>query len=154
MKIWYYTSIAFFILCVFTSCSDQGNQHFDTPAATFHTHRQAVEQGDLDLIWETYSLSYRNQQVRATWRRQWREIAPEKIKALQRREITREEIINDEIAYLLFDPTTLEDDRQSPFYYFIHEKDGWKITTHLDSSFHQALEKAIELGEYKLPERF
>ncbi|MGY8822765.1 MAG: hypothetical protein ACKVJG_02335 [Candidatus Latescibacterota bacterium] len=154
MKIWYYTSIVLFALSTFTGCSDQDTQRFDTPAATFNTHRQAIEQGDLDLLWETYSLSYRNQQVRATWRRQWQETAPEKIKTLRQREIAREEIINDEIAYLLFDPTTLENERQSPFYYFIREENGWKITTHLDSSFHHALEKAIEQGEYKLPERF
>ncbi len=154
MNIQCYTSIILFALATFTGCSEPGDRRFDTPAATFQTHRQAVEQGDLDLLWETYSLSYRDQQVRATWRRQWREMAPEKKQALQQREIAREEIINDEIAYLLFDPTTLEDERQSPFYYFIHEDAGWKITTHLDSSFHQALEKAIEKGEYKLPERF
>lgn len=154
MKIRYYTSAILFALWIFIGCSDQVNQRFDTPAATFQTHRQAANNGDLDLLWETYSLSYRDQQVRATWRRQWQEMAPEKIKGLQQREIAREEIINDEIAYLLFDPTTLEDERQSPFYYFIREDAGWKITTHLDSSFHQALEKAIESGEYKLPERF
>jgi membrane peptidoglycan carboxypeptidase len=78
----------------------------------------------------------------------------EKTRALLRREITKEEVINDQIAYLLFDPTTLENERQSPFFYFIREEGGWKITTHLDSTFHQALEKAIETGDYKLPENF
>ena len=78
----------------------------------------------------------------------------EKITALLRREISEEEIINDQIAYLLFDPTPLESERQSPFFYFIRENKEWKITTHLDSTFHQALERAIEQGEYKLPESF
>ena len=94
------------------------------------------------------------QQVRASWRRQWREMPSEKTTALLRREISREEVINDQIAYLLFDPTTLENERQSPFVYFIRENGGWKITTHLDSTFHQALQRAIEMGEYKLPESF
>ena len=154
MKLAYYISVILFALCAIIGCSDQVDRRFDTPAATFQTHRQAAEHGDLDLLWETYSLFFRNKQVRATWKRQWREMTAEKIKGLQHREIAREEIINDEIAYLLFDPTTLEDERQSTFYYFIREDAGWKITTHLDSSFHQALEKAIEKGEYKLPERF
>ena len=98
--------------------------------------------------------TYRDQQVRASWRRQWREMPSEKTTALLRREISKEEVINDQIAYLLFDPTTLENERQSPFFYFIRENGGWKITTHLDSTFHQALERAIEQGEYKLPESF
>jgi hypothetical protein len=53
---------------------------------------------------------------------------------------------------LLFDTSTLGDKRASPFFYFIHEPDGWKITSHLDSTFHQELEQAIERGEYKLPD--
>lgn len=135
------------------SCGSQDEQ-FETPYDTFRAHQEAIKEGDLDLLWKTYSLAYRDQQVRASWRRQWREMPNEKTTALLRREISEEEIINDQIAYLLFDPTTLESERQSPFFYFIRESEGWKITTHLDSTFHQALERAIEQGEYKLPESF
>ncbi len=152
MKLFACAATALF-LCLYWGCDAQ-NERFDTPYATFSAHQQAIEKSDLDLLWDTYSLAYRNQQVRATWRRQWREMPPEKTRALLRREITKEEVINDQIAYLLLDPTTLESERQSPFFYFIRESDGWKITTHLDSSFHQALERAIEKGDYKLPEHF
>ncbi len=141
------------IFCLLVGCAEKDDRRFDSPAATFHTYQQALEEGDLDLLWSCYSTSYRNQQVRATWRRQWRENAAEKGKALRRREISREQIINEQIAYLLFDATTLEDQRQSPFFYFIHEKEGWKITTHLDSTFHRELETAIERGEFKLPDQ-
>ena len=135
------------------SCGSQ-NEQFETPYDTFRTHQKAIKEGDLDLLWRTYSLAYRDQQVRASWRRLWREMPSEKTTALLQREISEEEIINDQIAYLLFDPTTLESERQSPFFYFIRENKEWKITTHLDSTFHQALERAIEQGEYKLPESF
>ena len=135
------------------SCGSQDEQ-FETPYDTFRAHQKAIKEGDLDLLWKTYSLAYRDQQVRASWRRLWREMPSEKTTALLRREISEEEIINDQIAYLLFDPTTLESERQSPFFYFVRENKEWKITTHLDSTFHQALERAIEQGEYKLPESF
>ena len=138
---------------ILLSCSSQDGQ-FETPYDTFRAHQQAIKEGDLDLLWKTYSQAYRDQQVRANWRRQWREMPSEKTTALLRREISKEEVINDQIAYLLFDPTTLENERQSPFSYFIRENGRWKITTHLDSTFHQALERAIEQGEYKLPESF
>ena len=135
------------------SCGPQDEQ-FKTPYETFRAHQEAIREGDLNLLWKTYSLAYRDQQVRASWRRQWREKPSEKTTALLQREISEEKIINDHIAYLLFDPTTLENERQSPFLYFIRENKEWKITTHLDSTFHQALERAIEQGEYKLPESF
>jgi hypothetical protein len=140
-------------LCILVGCAQESDKRFDSPEATFHTYRQALEEGDLDLLWSCYSQSYHDQQVRATWRRQWRETAAEKGKALRRREINREQIINEQIAYLLFDASTLENQRQSPFFYFIHEKEGWKITTHLDSTFHRELEAAIERGEFKLPDQ-
>ena len=59
--------------------------------------------------------------------------------------------INQRIGYLLFDPTTLNSPQASPFFYFIREPEGWKLTTHLDSLFHRELEQAIAKGEFKLP---
>jgi hypothetical protein len=153
MKLFPSTFAVVVVFSALLGCNAQ-NGGYETPYATFRAHQQAIEEGDLDLLWSTYSLAFRDQQVRATWRRYWREMPSEKTRALLRREITKEEVINDQIAYLLFDPTTLENERQSPFFYFIREEGGWKITTHLDSTFHQALEKAIETGDYKLPENF
>lgn len=49
-----------------------------------------------------------------------------------------------------FDPSTVEAGH-APFFYFLHEADGWKITTHLDSLFRLELEGAIDRGEFHLP---
>lgn len=129
------------------------NPAFATPAATFKTYKQAIAAGDLDLLWSCLSASYRASVYnddRATLAKEWKE-HPEQLQSTLRREITQEKSINGRIGYLLFDPTTLNSPQASPFFYFIREPEGWKLTTHLDSLFHHELEQAIAKGEFKLP---
>ena len=132
--------------------TNETNERFRDPASTFRTYKQALERGDYELVWECYSTTQRNAEERQAWLKRWRQKPPGQIKDQLRREISQEQIINDHIGYLLFDASTLSDERASPFFYFIREADGWKITSHLDSTFHHELEQAIERGEYKLPE--
>jgi len=146
-------SLACLALLVLAGCGgEEAKQNFSDPAATFQTYKQALENKNFDLLWECFSLSLREGKTREGWIKDWRQKPPSEIATQLRREIAQEQIINERIGYLLFDSSTLENDRASPFFYFIHESDGWKITSHLDSTFHQELEQAIELGEYKLPE--
>ncbi|HIG52587.1 MAG TPA: hypothetical protein EYG11_20440 [Candidatus Latescibacteria bacterium] len=147
------SSLVCLALLVFASCSsEEANQRFSDPAATFQTYKHALEESDFDLLWECFSLSQKESSERQAWIDDWRQKTQNEIKSHLRREIAQEQIINKRIAYLLFDTSTLGDKRASPFFYFIHEPDGWKITSHLDTTFHQELEQAIESGEYKLPE--
>ncbi len=148
-RLFYYILFLFF----WEGCNRETDNAFDSPYTTFVTHQTAIDQGNVDLIWNTYSRSYQNQQVRSTWRREWKKMDASERKALLRREITKEQVINDHIAYLLLDSTTLKSDRESPFVYFVKELGHWKITTHLDSTFHNSLEQAIENGDYKLPDQ-
>ena len=125
---------------------------FASPAATFKTYKNALAAGDMDLLWSCLSASYRASAYgddRAALTREW-EKDPRPLKAALRREIAGEQLINERIGYLLFDATTLAP-QVSPFFYFIREPEGWKITTHLDSLFHRELEQAIARGEFKLP---
>ena len=150
----FYKSMLYVILIAFGGCGDKeiGEQRFADPASTFRTYKQALEQGDYDLLWECYSLSQKGDEERQAWLERWRQRPSAEIKARLRHEISQEQIINERIGYLLFDASTLSDKRASPFFYFIREGDGWKITSHLDSTFHHELEQAIERGEYKLPD--
>jgi hypothetical protein len=54
------------------------------------------------------------------------------------------------LGFLQFDETTLAAG-ESPFFYFYRDPDGWKVTSHLDPLFRQALEEAVAEGEYSLP---
>ena len=146
-------SLLYAILIAFSGCDrkETSEQRFADPASTFRTYKQALEQGDYDLLWECHSLSQKGDEERQIWLARWRRKPSAEIKAQLRREISQEQIINERIGYLLFDASTLSDERDSPFFYFIREVGGWKITSHLDSTFHHELERAIERGEYKLP---
>ena len=129
------------------------NPTFSTPAATFKTYKRAIAAGDLDLLWSCLSASYKAtvyNDDRAALAQEWKE-HPEQLQSTLRREIAQEKSINEHIGYLLFDPTTLNSPQASPFFYFIREPEGWKLTTHLDSLFHHELEQAIAKGEFKLP---
>lgn len=140
------------ILAGIAACSSE-DPAFSTPAATFKTYKQAIATGDLDLLWSCLSVSYRASiynDDRAALAREWKE-HPEQLQSALRREIAQEKAINGRIGYLLFDPTTLSSPQVSPFFYFIREPKGWKLTTHLDSLFHRELEQAIAKGEFKLP---
>ncbi|MBM3278801.1 MAG: hypothetical protein FJY95_12090 [Candidatus Handelsmanbacteria bacterium] len=139
-------------LTLFAACGGE-DPAFSTPAATFKTYKNAIAAGDLDMLWSCLSANYQNtvyQGDRAALAREWRE-HPEQLQSALRREIAQEKPINDRIGYLLFDSTTLASPQTSPFFYFIREGKGWKLTTHLDSLFHRELEQAIAKGEFKLP---
>ena len=145
--------LIFLAISVLVSCGgEETDRRFTDPAATFQTYKQALENSDYDLLWECFSLSQQESEERQAFIDLWRQKKPGEIKAQLRREIAQETIINERIGFLLFDTSTLTDERTSPFFYFIHHPGGWKITSHLDSTFHQELEQAIERGEYKLPE--
>jgi len=147
------SSLFCLVLVALVGCGDdESNRRFTDPASTFRTYKQALENGDFELLWECFSLSQKEGEERQVWIDRWQQKPAAEIKAQLRREIAQEHIINERIGYLLFDPSTLSDDRASPFFYFIRENDGWKITSHLDTTFHQELELAIERGEYKLPD--
>ncbi len=141
------------LLLVF-SC-EKTDPRFASPALTFKTHQEALAARNLELLWSCYSTNYKAgtyDHDYATWSREWQQKSETQIKAELRREIIEERIINDRISYLLFDPSTLSLPQSSPFSYFVHEPEGWKMTTHLDSVFHQELEKAIAKGEFELPD--
>ena len=143
-----------FALLGLSGCGPDQPAQFDTPAAAFSAYKKALEAEDLDQAWLCYSSSFRDGVYKgemATWVKDQNERNKAWIKNEANRQIADEKIINQRIAYLLFDATTLESNRVSPFFYFIKETEGWKITTHLDSTFHQELEKAIERGEFVLP---
>ena len=141
------------VLTTLVGCgSEEPGQRFADPASTFRTYKQALENDDFELLWECFSLSQKGGEERQVWIDRWQQKPSAEIKAQLRREVAQEQVINERIGYLLFDPSTLDHDRASPFFYFIRETDGWKITSHLDSTFHQELELAIERGEFKLPD--
>jgi len=142
------------VLALICSGCGRENRRFSSPSATFDTYCQALESRDFELLWSCYSETYRAQLPvdYPAWSQAWRQKTDPQLKAELRREIAAEETINDRIGFLLFDATTLESRQTSPFFYFIREADGWKITSHLDSLFHQELERAIERGEFVLPD--
>ena len=150
MALQLFLCLALFIL--HGCASEDADQRFAHPAQTFQTYKYALENSDFDLLWECFDSSQMEGEDRQGFVERWRQKTPAEIKAQLRREIAEERIINDRIGYLLFDSSTLGDERASPFFYFLHDSSGWKITSHLDSTFHQELEQAIERGEYKLPE--
>jgi hypothetical protein len=147
-------SLLFGALFLSAGCEKEANPRFAAPALTFKTHQEALAAKDLELLWACYSSSYKESSYGndyATWAREWQQKEDAWIKAELRREIVDERIINDRISYLLFDSSTLNSPQTSPFSYFVREPEGWKMTTHLDSVFHQELEQAIARGEFKLP---
>ena len=143
----------FLCLALLYGCaSEDTDQRFAHPAQTFQTYKSALEDRDFGLLWECFNASQQDGEDRQDFIERWQQKTPAEIKAQLRREIAEERIINERIGYLLFDSSTLDDERTSPFFYFLRDSDGWKITSHLDSTFHQELEQAIERGEFKLPD--
>ncbi|MEW6750916.1 MAG: hypothetical protein AB1505_08055 [Candidatus Latescibacterota bacterium] len=131
------------------------DSRFASPAATFRTYQKAIAVQDLDLLWQCYARGYRESLPagREGWAREWAGRSPAQRAAEVRRQIAEERLINQQIGYLLFDSATLPSRREPPFFYFVREQAGWKITTHLDTVFQHELEGAIQRGEYRLPER-
>ena len=142
------------------ACGDTADERrFSTPAATYKTYRQAVERNDAVGAWDCLAASYRKADFEGDLER-WKDNWPEQRRTLERdlarREIVEEREINHRIAYLLFDVNISKGESPtSPYFYFLREDDlrkkGWKITSYLDSTFHQELERAIASGEYSVP---
>lgn len=148
------SAIAVGLILLLWGCGQNQNPtEFTTPAATFRTYRDALADQDFEKAWTCFSLSYQSQVHEGDFSR-WLDVTQqdsEKSKSVLRREIVGEKIINDRIGYLLFDSTTLQSPQVSPFFYFIRDGQSWKITSHLDSTFHHELEEAINQGQFKLP---
>lgn len=142
------------LLTILPGCGSETDSRFASPVATFRTYQQALMDRDWKLLWNCYSNTYKASVTSEPqdWIDEWEQKGDQQAKAELRREIADEQLINDRIGYLLFDATTLPSKQTSPFFYFIRDPDGWKITTHLDSIFHQELERAIARGEFKLPD--
>lgn len=140
-------------LLVFAACADD-DPRYASPLATYETYVQGVLAQDTLAVWDCLSHSMRESEYSSdyvNWQKQWTAEVVELTRAARRRQIAEEGSINDRIAFLRFDPTTLASSRVTPFFYFIHDSDGWKITSYLDSTFHTELERAIAEGEFTIP---
>jgi hypothetical protein len=125
-----------------------------SPGVTYKTYVEAVAAEDVATVWQCFSLSYRGAEYAgdmSRWKEEWEKSRGDLQDRATELQIADEHLINDRIAYLLFDSSTVRS-RESPFYYFIRDDNGWKITTYLDSTFHGELEDAIERGEFSLRE--
>ena len=141
------------LVCGF-GCAGNDDPRYASPLATYATYLQGVLSQDTLAVWECFSLSFRKSEYDsdyAKWQAQWPIQANELTLAAKRRQIAEEGPINDRIAFVRFDVTTLASSRVTPFFYFIHDADGWKITSYLDSTFHAELERAIDEGTFTLP---
>ena len=142
------------------ACGDSpDDRRYSTPAATYKTYRQAVENDDAVAAWDCLATSYRKADFEGDLQ-YWKDNWPEQRRTLEvdlaRREIVEEREINKRIAYLLFDVDSGKGESPtSPYFYFLREDNlpnsGWKITSYLDSTFHQELERSIASGEYTVP---
>lgn len=139
-----------------TVCDRPTNDpRFATPATTYRIYQQAVAGNDIEVAWDCLADSYRETRFEGDlkqWRERWSEHRILLQRDLDGREIIEEREINARIAYLLFDiDESLGSKPTPPYYYFLHQREGWRITSYLDSTFHQELEQAIENGEYSVP---
>lgn len=134
-------------------CSEEGDQRYSTPAATFSTYQEALRLRDMDALWACYSSGYRDHLSggRAAWEQGWRTKPEEAWRAELGREIAEERVIDAKIAYLLFHPSTVMEAGTPQFFYLVRENEGWHLTSHLDGVFHQRLERALQNGTLKLP---
>ena len=135
-------------------CQTTPDARFADPASTFRSYRQSLSAGDAELSWDCLGRRYQEAAFDGDLER-WRafvsaDAGRQLALDLDRREIAGEQQINDRVGFLQFDPTTVPDD-VGPFFYFVKEDEGWKITTHTDSLFRAELESAIERGEFVLP---
>ena len=143
-------------LTLLLACGEGPDSRFASPASTFRTYREALSQGDGDTAWSCLSRSHRERDLagdRAAWRTSIAGEAGRKLaREVARREIAEERRINERVAYLQFDRSTVPEG-EGPFYYFLRDPDGWKITIHTDSLFRAELEAAIESGQFRLTAR-
>ena len=134
-------------------CCAGDDTRFSSPATTFDTYRSSLAAGDPETSWSCLSAGYRRLEYDddpGLWTAYLEGEGRGESRRTRRLEISQETLINDRVAFLQFDPSTVEPGR-APFFYFLHEPDGWKITTHLDSLFRDELEGAIDRDEFHLP---
>jgi hypothetical protein len=107
----------------------------------------------MDLLWSCYSNSYQEHLSggRQAWEADWAKRTPSEIADEMGRQIAEERVIDESVAYLLFELSTLPSSEASPFFYLVRQEDGWFLTSHLDGLFHSRLEQALENGALKLP---
>lgn len=141
-----------FAALLLLSCAEH-DLRFASPAATFSTYREALTSGNAQTSWLCLSAGYRQLEFSDDTERWTSHVDLNGVtlsREVRRLEISQEMEINDRLGFLQFDPATVASG-QSPFFYFLHEPEGWKITSHLDSLFRVELETAIERGEFTLP---
>jgi hypothetical protein len=141
------------LLLLLAACADD-DLRYGSPLATYQTYVEGVVAQDTLAVWDCFSHSMRESEYGAdyaNWQKRWSAEIGDLTRAARRRQIAEEGPINDRIAFLRFDPTTLASSRVTPFFYFIRDSDGWKITSYLDSTFHAELERAIAEGEFTIP---
>jgi hypothetical protein len=133
-------------------CSDDA-QPYQSLAGTYRTYSQAVVDDEPERVWACFSRGYREHSWDNDldkWLAEWSRQRPGRLQSVHRLQIAQERIINHTLGFLQFDETTLAAG-ESPFFYFYRDPDGWKVTSHLDPLFRQALEEAVAEGEYSLP---
>jgi len=134
-------------------CADDRAPSYQTPSQTYRIYSEAVADDQPRQVWSCLSSGLQEMVYESDlqrWLQRWEQERPERDEARRRLQIQDEVLINDQLGYLHFDETTVNPG-ESPFFYFVHEANGWKITTHLDPTFRQALERAVEAGEFQLP---
>lgn len=137
-----------FLAALLAACSEQ-DPRFLTPASTFSTYRSAVLANDAATAWSCLSQGHQADvgglDDFAARLRDSRFVTQ-----VRRLQMQDERVINQQLAFVQFDSTTVGAGT-SPFFYYLWEADGWKITTHTDSLFRARLEAALDSGEFTLP---
>ena len=130
-----------------------GESPYPSPAQTYGTYKDAVLGDRPHEVWACFGAGYRQLEYEDSlerWLAAWPVERATRQEAVRHLQIQQEKLINDRIGFLRFDDSTVEAD-ESPFFYFVQEEDSWKVTTHLDPAFRQALEQAVAEGEFRLP---
>lgn len=126
---------------------------FQSPAQTYRIYTDAISANQPQQVWACLSAGYRELAYGSDlqrWLDAWAQEQIERGEAVKRLQVRDEILINEDLGYLQFDDSTVLPG-ESPFSYFLREGGEWKITTHLDPAFRQALEQAVSTGDYLLP---
>ena len=126
---------------------------YQSPAQTYRIYAQAISANQPQQVWACLSTGYREMTYGSDlqrWLSAWEQEQAERNEAVKRLQIRDEILINENLGYLQFDESTVLPG-EPPFSYFLREDGEWKITTHLDPAFRQALEQAVSAGDYRLP---
>jgi hypothetical protein len=130
-----------------------GGADYGTPASTLRTYQDAVRSNDPQASWACFSRGYQAQAPGGylAWQKDWGQ-RPAAARELEGgRTVALERVINEKVAFILLQTENLPPRPGGPFVYFVREADGWKMTSHMDTTFHHELETAIARGEFRLP---